>query len=188
MRKTIWPVVAAAMLAGCAGRAADGDIRTPAERTISISTADNAVNTDIRMTRDEYLARAALLAPREAVWAVVTDVFAEVGLPAPRLDDARWTATVENHVVRRRLGGQRLSRYLECGSGMTGAYADERRLYLNVTVQLQEGETADETTVVTRVTATAEQPSGVSGTMSCSSRGSLERTLANALQLEVLGG
>lgn len=188
MQKTLWPVWAATLLAACASGAADGDIRTPSERTISISTPDNAVNADIRMTRDEYLARDALLAPRDAVWAAVADAFEEVGLPAPQLDETRWTASVENHVVRRRLGDQRLSRYLECGSGMTGAYADERRIYMTVTMQLQEGETAEETTIMTRVTAVAEQPSGVSGTMSCSSRGSLEQTLANALQLEVLGG
>lgn len=178
-------LVAATFVTAACVSGAPGD-RASTQQTVSIGSADNSVNERVLLTRDHYVGEAEIAGSREAVWSAVPDAFDEVGLPAPVLDEQTWTATLRNHVVRRRLGSQRLSALLECGRGMTQPHADSHRIFLTVSVRLEEGSDPDVTAVRTRVEAVGENPEGTTTSVTCSSRGRLEPLLANALQLQVL--
>ena len=92
------------------------------------------------------------------------------GTLSPDLTVAR---RVEEHCAR-------MSSLLECGRGMTGAYADTHRIRLTVRTWLEAA--GSSTDVKTRVVAEASSVEGTAGTIACSSRGQLEARIAAALR------
>ncbi len=170
----------------CASNPSERDVRSTSPDVVSVSTSNNSVNANLHLRRDDFLAHQEVAASREEVWSAVGAAFDRVGLPAPTLDSGQWTATLENHVVQRRLGGQSLSSLLECGRGFTGANANTHRIHLDVTLQLVSAEDPSLTNVYTRIEAIAENPSGTTDDVACTTRGVLEREIGHALQLEVL--
>ncbi len=172
----------------CASSPAGREVRSTSAETVSVSTSNNSVNANLHLRRDDFLAHQQVAAAREKVWSAIPAAFARVGLPAPALDSRTWIAMLDDHVVTRRLGEQSLSALLECGRGFTGANANTHRIHLTVTMQLLPADDTTVTDVYTRIEALAVNPSGTTGTLPCTTRGVLEQDIANALQLEVLGG
>ena len=170
-------LTAALTAVGCASGPAGSD---SVQETVTI--AGGGLNTDVRISRDRHVEETGVSAPRDAVWRTLSAAFVEVGLPEPSLDEGSWTAFVRNHVVRRRLGDERLSRLLECGRGLTQPHADTHRVYLTVTARLEEGPSGEGTTLHTEVGAVADNPEGTTARITCSSRGVLEGQLADAVQ------
>jgi hypothetical protein len=110
------------------------------------------------------------------VWAVLPSVFQQLEIEVTRVDAA--DAVMGNTGYRaRRIEGERVSRFLDCGRGLLRPYADEYDVTLSVTVQLLAG--AEQTTRVrTIVDAYARDRSVSSGALHCLSWGSLERRVA----------
>ncbi|MGH7444748.1 MAG: hypothetical protein ACREKM_07730 [Longimicrobiales bacterium] len=172
-------------LAACAAREPAPTTRGPIEERVTITGADGAVHGEIRITRDDYIARERIDVPVDAVWDVLPAAYEAVGLPQPQLDRANGVALLEGHLARRRVGEERMSRLIECGSGMTGPYADRYRILLTVTTELRPD--GDATHVFTRVTAIGGNTSGTGGDVQCVSRGRLEAMIAKALAAQVPG-
>ena len=175
------------LMTACAGQTAD-PAGAPRETSVIVTTDDGSASYEVRLTREDYVARTDLDVPVERVFAALSEAYQRVGLPSPELDPAVYLATVDGYRVTRRLGDVPLSRYLECGSGMTGAYADTHRVRLFVSTALEPVGTG-KTIVRTRVEATAAPTAGGGGTRTCSSMGALELEIAELLlKLSVIGG
>lgn len=171
------------MAAGCASTQEDSAVspRGPVENVITISSGDGTVQGEMRVTREDYVARNTVEATPDEVLAVLPAAFVGVGLPAPEIDEQRRLAVVPPHVVSRRLGGVRMSTLLDCGRGMAGPYADTYRIHLSVSTEIRPlGE--DASTVLTRVEATGQNTGGTAGNVRCSSLGQLEGRIVDALR------
>ena len=177
MRSSI-RIIALLAVAGCASTADPNDRNVTPERVMI--GRDGYQVADVTITREDYVPDTRLPTSRAALWALLPSVYDEVGLPAPSVDEATWTVLVQNHGVMRTLGGQRMSSLLECGRGMTGAYADTHRIRLTVRTWLEAA--GSSTDVKTRVVAEASSVEGTAGTIACSSRGQLEARIAAALK------
>lgn len=175
---------AAVAAVGCASGGAPAP-RATTEQVVTVSARDDLPLASVVITRDEFVSRAELAGPRDEAWRALPAVFEEVGLPRPVTDRATWTAQVRNHPVRRRLGEDRLSRFLDCGRDIGGAYADSYSIRLTVTVELREG-SGEHAVALTRVDATGQRIDGTGGTVRCNSYGTLEQRLITVLQLRLV--
>jgi hypothetical protein len=175
----------AAGVTGCAASQRETIVPLPRENVVRVPTGD--ATADVRLQREDFITRSEVNAARAMVWEVLPAVYTEIGLPQPVLDRSRWTATVDGHVIMRTLAKQRLSRFLSCGSGMTGEHADTRRIRLTVRTSL-ESPSPDRTVVLTRLEAVAQPLDGTStAPAECTSRGQLEAMIANGVRSRVAG-
>jgi hypothetical protein len=113
-------------------------------------------------------------------WTRLPAAFASLGLPGGTASESSRTLTVGPVVVARRLGGARLSTYLNCGNSLSHPNADTHSVHLTVVSQLVD--TGGRTRVETRVHATATPRVTSGAAVACSSSGALERRIAQELQ------
>ncbi len=69
-------------------------------------------------------------APRDVTFHAVAQVLAELKVPIDTRDSTRGIVGVMSVPRMRTFGVGRISRYLSCGSGMTGLHADNWRVYV----------------------------------------------------------
>jgi hypothetical protein len=119
-----------------------------------------------------------LLVPVDRAWAAVPAVFGELGI-APSLVDSR------QHVFgnaganyRRTLGGQRMSRYFDCGATAGISNADDYDLLVRVITQIIPAE-AGLSALRTQIEATAHATATSGQVVRCSSTGALEERIAH---------
>ena len=171
----------------CAGKAIE-PVGPPRQTSVAVTSNDGSTSYGMNITHEDYIARADLDVPVDRVFAALSEAYQRVGLPSPELDAATYHGKVGGIRVMRRLGDVPLSRYLECGSGIAGAYADTHRVTLFVNTAL-EPVGGNQTIVRTRVEATGAPTGGGGGTRACTSMGALEQQIAEwLLKLSVIGG
>ncbi|HEX2167328.1 MAG TPA: hypothetical protein VHG09_08885 [Longimicrobiales bacterium] len=175
--------IAAVALTACA--TADPNAIGATEERVTMSDGGAQV-LDVNISRGDPAQATQLNASREAIWLLLPEVYEEVGLPEPAMDQSTWTVAVQDHVAMRRIGSERMSQLLECGRDMTGAHADTHRIRLNVRTWLTGNAPATE--VHTRVEATATSVEGRAGTITCTTRGVLEQRIAEALRTRLADG
>ena len=116
-----------------------------------------------------------LPAPAPDVWGVMTQVYDQLGVPITTIDP---TAMVigNNLYNSRRVEGQRMSAYIDCGTTLQGRLADLYEITLSVVTRLT---AVDEGTTVTTVVDAYGEPRTVSGNrVHCQSIGVLEMRVA----------
>jgi hypothetical protein len=132
----------------------------------------------------ETVASRSLDLPPEQAWAVLPAVYEELDVPLTVYDTVDMR--IGNTGFRpRRVGGERLSRYLDCGRGVTAtANADRYEVNVSLTTRLTEAD-AGGTLLWTEIRASAK-PRDVSGhPVRCSSKGTLETRIAEAVEERV---
>lgn len=178
--RNIIACVVLVMLTACAASAPnEGRMR---EDVVRVGGHDGR-STVIPLIHDDFVTGGIVEASPEALWPLLPVVYEELGLPSPAADRSTWTVAVQNHALTRRLGNDRMSTLIECGSGLTGAHADTHRIRLSVRTWLEPAPGG--TGVRTRVEALASSLEGLANTFHCSSRGELEMRIAVALQAHV---
>ena len=128
----------------------------------------------------ETVASRSLDLPPEQAWAVLPAVYEELEVPLAVYDTVDMR--IGNTGFRpRRIGGQRLSRYLNCGRGVTAtANADRYEVTVSLTTRLTEAD-AGGTLLWTEIHASAK-PRDVSGhPVRCASKGTLETRIVEAV-------
>ena len=167
------------LAAACAsGAGPSGELEGAVPQSMRVTTPSGVQNVDmVRSIRSEL---AEVPAAPAAVYRVLPAAFTAVGMePNAMIAAERRVALVDGR-FRRRLGKERLSRYVACGTGMTGApNADEYevRLTVNARVAPVEGDTA-RSALATLVTAVARPATSSTDPITCSSTGVLETQLA----------
>jgi hypothetical protein len=121
-----------------------------------------------------------LVIPADAAWARLPQAFAAVGLEGGVPIEAEKTFSVGPTRITRRLGGQRLSSYLNCGQSITHPNADTHAVMLTVSSQVVPNGTA--TRLETRVQATATPLVSGGAMVACNSTGALENRIAAELR------
>ncbi len=136
----------------------------------------------MRLTHETARYVEVLEAPRETVLAALIQVYQELEIPVAGTDPA--TGEIGNPSFEpRRIGGQLLSRFLNCGSsGVTGRpNADSYRVTMYLVSRVESTEDG-RTRLSTEVDARA-QARGVSGyPVQCQSRGTLETRIAEMVE------
>jgi hypothetical protein len=112
-------------------------------------------------------------------------VFEELGVPVTLVDRrARMLGTRDSRV--RRIGEARPSRYLDCGSGLAGQYANIYDVYLTVVTQLLPAAEGG-LEVRSQLEAAAKDAAHSNNPVRCTSKGVLEAEIVEKLRAR-LGG
>jgi hypothetical protein len=128
-------------------------------------------------------------APLDQAWTALVAVYEELELPISVRDPSNQLGTRNYRVRRNRIGKDRLSRYLDCGQGPTGDYANVYNVTLELLTTLRRVET-DRTVLLVQVQASAK-PRSVSGhSVPCTPNSRLAQRLGElvAEQLRTEGG
>jgi hypothetical protein len=124
-------------------------------------------------------------APPERVWAMLPEIFQEIGIGGGVIDPAGFVYGQRELSVRRRLGSIPLSQLVECGTNLGMPNANSYTVTLSVVTQLQRT-TPEKTGVLSIVQATARQPGNSQQSVVCTSTTELERRIANAVKLRLI--
>ena len=121
-----------------------------------------------------------LPASRASVWSALPSVFETLEMDTPTVDAASLMIGNARFRPRRRIGGERPSRYFDCGSGPGGDYADRYQVTLYLMVQLRSAPGGG-TMVRTTLDASARPRDVAGGSVHCGSKGSLERRIVELI-------
>ncbi len=126
-------------------------------------------------------------APLDSVWLALPKAYDLLGIPDAGVDPERTMFGNPGYRARR-IEGERLSKYVDCGMGATAApNADQYDVTVSVLTHLTPGEDGG-TMVVTTVEATGK-PRAVSGNpVYCQSKGTLEARVAQLVVWVLVGG
>ena len=122
---------------------------------------------------------------RDSIYAALVAVFAELKIPVAEYDASRGMLHNVNANVSRRLGGEAMSKYLDCGRGFSGSNADFYRVTLAVSAWVEPA-TGEPTKLMVAIAASGRDPAGSKSAYSvCTSRGALEQRIARQVQSRV---
>ena len=175
MRLLVIPA-AAMLLAACASSPAADDhqsLRGPSDALPS----DIRRGTVVTLRTEGYAVRGKVPAPPERTFATVVAVYEALGIPVTAMDSASLTVGNPRFTVTRRLAGERLTEYLDCGDnrGIPNAEVYTVRMDIRSTVSPD----PDGSSVATVIEATARSNDGT-GTQPvvCHTRARLEERIA----------
>lgn len=142
---------------------------------------------EVRTTADDRAVEATFRATTDRLWSVLPSVYDSLGIRLTTMNTAGRTLGMQNSRLRRRLGGEAMSRSLSCGTGITGEdNADSYDVFVTV-MSAVEPSGGDRAVLRTWVQANA-RATGTSGNpVRCGSSGWLERRIAE-LAAARLGG
>lgn len=132
----------------------------------------------VRLSNEAYSATAVIPEPIDVVWPRVRVAYEILDIPVAWTDEPNHQ--LGNREFRpRRIGGERLSRFLDCGQGVTArANADTYRVTMSVITTLRPESDSADTHVETLVQASARSRDTASRPIPCGSKGQLERMIA----------
>jgi hypothetical protein len=148
--------------------------------TLSVGFRDSDAQDAVDLRHQPDVAETAVPARLTEVWGVLPSVFEQLEIDVARVDAGAGVMGNPGYRARR-VEGERMSRWLDCGRGLIRANADEYDVTLSVIVQLLPA--ADGlTTVRTTVDAYARDRSLNAGSVHCISWGHLERRVGELVQ------
>lgn len=123
----------------------------------------------------------------DAVFEALAQVYEELGIEIAGMDRNARALNNPNLKISRRLGGERLSKYLSCGSGMAGGFADQFRIQMNILSSVSPRPEGG-STLYTTIQAFGDNPEGTSNTrVPCGSTHQLEYRIAEMVAEKVKG-
>lgn len=156
----------------------------PGRTTVSVVGAGGGTRSvEIRPSTD--VNESILPATPTQVWTVLPSVFDQLQVEVTTVD-SRSRVMGNPGYVARRVEGERLSIYLECGSDFSGPYANQYEVRLSLMVQLTSAP-ENETVVRTVVDASAKARAVSGGRLPCSSKRSLERRVVELIAQKLAG-
>lgn len=171
-------LVAAAALAVSAPRAHAQNVRV----RIGIIGHDGPVAVDSLATA------VTIAAPRGVVFHQAAQVFAELKVQIDARDSVRGMVGITSSPKMRQFAGRPISRWLNCGSGITGSNADNWRVYITAYAFV---DAADSTSTTLRL-AMVGGAQDVQGTstepVACGSTGGFETMFADKVKSRIAQG
>lgn len=178
------PLLALFLLAGCASQGGLAGTPRVQPTTTTIETSEGNTYTVSQIVERSIASDPIEVAP-DVAWRALPEVYRELGVPVTLVDARnRMLGTTENRLSR--IGAQRPSRYLDCGSGLAGQYANVYHVFVTLVTQLEPAEGGG-TTVHTQLEAAARDPGHSNNPIRCTTRGVLEKEIAEALRARVAG-
>lgn len=169
------PILALLLLSACASAGGTEPLAAPPRVTSSGGTYD------VRVSNNTEAAVAVLQASPEAAWAALPQVFQALEIPVTHVESGNRVMGNRDYTAPRRLDGESLERFVNCGAAITGPVASNHTLKLTLLVQvLPAGE--GQSRLSTRLDGRARSRQGVSSSViPCSSTGRLEARVAELL-------
>lgn len=172
MRQRAVPAAVALLITACASATATPP--TQIDRVIVSSDAGT-----LRAYEGVPKVAATLKSPPAIVLPVLRDAYSELGIEVKVFDAASGTVGNRYFIKSYKLGGVPLSRYLDCGRTITGPAADNYKVTMSVLSVVTRDGTGSK--IETLVTGRADDAAGFSGSLSCSTIGTLEAELHRVL-------
>jgi hypothetical protein len=148
--------------------------------TLSVGYRDSDAQSAVDLRHQPGVGQATLLASLTEIWGVLPSVFEQLDIDVTHVDAAAGVMGNTGYRARR-VAGERMSAWLDCGRGLMRANADEYEVRLSVMVQLLPA-AEGATTVRTTVDAYARDRSLSAGSVHCLSWGHLERRIGELIQ------
>jgi len=178
MSRVVVCAVVSGIMFGCAPAGSGAGTGSPSGPTRILPTVGA---TEIQIAEDGPIVRVVASSP-EQVWNALPTVYQSVGITGATADPAARVYGNRRLLARGRLGGQQLSRYLNCGRTSAGyPAADVYRIQLSVTTLVRPA-ASGRSEVQTEVTASGKSTEGTStDPVRCASTGALEARIARLL-------
>jgi hypothetical protein len=179
MRRNV--VLATLFASACAtAPAGEGITTTPGTLTTTRVLTD-AGNISVQSNADQRVSTQWVRAPMERVQVALPAVYESLGIPMTSAKEGEGLRFVNDGiVVNRRLGGERVSQYLNCGATPIGtSMADASTVQIRLITLVRGGENGTE--LRTQMVGTAYSRAGGSGSgvgAPCRSTGKLEERIA----------
>jgi hypothetical protein len=184
--RSLAAAAAAILLSGCASGTPAAEDRQSLRAPSNEIPADIRQGAEITLRTDAYAIRGTVPAPPAQTFAALAAVYADLGIPVTATDPATMTLGNPRYTVTRRLGGTRMTEYLDCGDfrGIPNAEAYTVRMDIRSTVTA-EGEGS---VVATVIQATARSNDGTATQpVACRTLTKLEDRIAQATMRKALG-
>ncbi|MFP5355205.1 MAG: hypothetical protein ACLGIK_08650 [Gemmatimonadota bacterium] len=140
------------------------------------------------VTVDSLAALFELKAPRAQVFHAVAQAMAELKVPIDMRDSVRGMVGVTSVGLMRRFANAPISRYLNCGSGITGLNADNWRVFITA-FAFVDAKDAETTELRLAMVGGARDVAGSStDPVACGSTGSFENLLAERVKRRLASG
>lgn len=172
------------ILIGCASPN-PGALQVPGQKPTTIT--DSGSSTDVSVSTSRAVVMDVVSATPEAAWAALHQAWAFLGMEPAGVSEASRTLETGQVTRSRQLAGTPLSKYLECGTGLQGPFADRYRvqMYVRSSIVPEDG---GGVRVATYLEASARNPEGSSNsTIACASTQRLEREIAEQVRLRTQG-
>jgi hypothetical protein len=124
----------------------------------------------------------AVAAAPATVWLAAKKVYADLEIPLSVDNPAAHQLGNQNFYKSRQFGGQPMTQFVDCGSGMTGANAASYRIYMSLLTTVTPDGKGGTTVNTTFVPAGQDVMGGSSDRIPCGSTGRLEGLLLNRIK------
>jgi hypothetical protein len=177
MHRKLLPLAAAGLAAAMVGCASAGSGSQGPYQQSHVTVDGPGGRYDLLLTREQYLSSDTLTVSTKKAWPALVQTYAGFNVPLQGADPVRYMIATQYVHAHATFAGERMSRWLECGSTMTGDIAS------NYEITLRFGSLLDTSVVgrtVVRTTLSATAIASGSGTtpIECTSRGSFEKRIA----------
>jgi hypothetical protein len=179
-----WTAMLTVITAACASSSEPDTAPTPqlTERSVRISGTGEYGMT---IFNEPGVAARTVGVPWRLVWGALEDAYTEMEVEVTYADPT--TRHMGNNGYRvRRIEGQRISTYLDCGMGLTGPNADNYDVTLSIMTRL-DPVAGDSTRIETTVDGSAKARATSGNSVHCRSKGELELRVAAHIQTMLLG-
>ena len=122
----------------------------------------------------------------QETWDALVAVYEELDLQVTAADPNGWVLAARQNRMSR-LGGQRNSNWVDCGSDLTGEVADKSFITFDVVSRLT-GKSANSTELQSPLQARGRRRDNASGEMLCSTEGRLEIEIQERVAARLAGG
>jgi hypothetical protein len=173
------------LLLGSIACASSGGAPGTTTESVDIRFPRSSLSVDTQ--RETFISADTVAAAPSSVYQAVREIFAALNFRVHSADSAAMVVITQPTLVRHRLQGARLSKYLSCGQSAAGANADAYFL----TVRLQSTvRPAGPTSALlhTNVSATARPADNGAALVRCASNGLLERHIRDLVRVNALSG
>ena len=174
MRRII--LMFAATLAGCA-TGHSGTVQPSSESVRIVGSS----NSNLRMAPSEGAKETVISASMDRVWKVLPAIYDSLGIQIDNLDEARRVIGHSGMKLHRQLGNILLTKIIDCGSTQGFPSADAYEIQFSVFTHVTAGENAT-SKVATTVTAVGRPMAFAGEYVKCSTKGTLETTIAEAVK------
>ena len=170
------------LLVGCTSSAPRD--ATPVAPTRAPTVTDSWRTTDVDLAATGAVVVDRVAASPDRVFAALEHVFEDLGVDVTQSSGETLQLANPRFVVSRRIADVPLSRYLECGRGMQGPFADRYRIEMSI--QSRVSPEGDGAKVETYIEAMGRNPEGGSNTtVRCASNQRLEREIAERIRVHL---
>jgi hypothetical protein len=140
---------------------------------------------DVSSKEEKDVMEQTILAPIDTAWRALPGVFLELDIEPGTIDQKTHVISNTSFVVRRSLGGQSLSRYVNCGSTISGPSANQMKVTMSLVVQVVATDSNSVSKLRSQVDGWGVDEGVSSQRVHCASTGALEERIARMVNEDI---